>query len=175
MPVVDFDKSVVTAMIAEAIEFCVAKMGFFDRSEVEQAICAGECSVCEYLYHGLARALGEYLGSLDDTVRAVYVFNPEYGTVADEPIPDRPRASPGINLIAWVSRKSAALSSVVELLCEAVEEGCESLVCQEANALCYRIDAVITDDDEVQRRSGYGALIHSLNVRPLEIWQRQEA
>lgn len=38
--------------------------------------------------------------------------------------------------------------------------------------LCYELDVKVTDDEEVQKRIGYGALVNSLYVRPIEIWHR---
>jgi len=34
------------------------------------------------------------------------------------------------------------------------------------------LDVRLVDDKEVQERTGYGVLIGSLYVRPLEIWRR---
>jgi hypothetical protein len=112
------------------------------------------------------------LGSVDDTVKAIYTYEPEYATSTDEAIPDRPNLSPGINLIAWVSRKSAALSSVVASVSLALAEEHKRLACPKANALCHELDVKVADDGEVERRTGYGALILSLSVPPIEIWHR---
>jgi hypothetical protein len=133
---------------------------------------SGDCSVCEYLRYALAKGVAEYLGSMDDTVKAIYIYEPEYATSMDVAIPSRPNLSPGINLITWVSRKSAALSSVVASVNSALAEECKQLACPKANALCYQLDVEVADDDEVYRQTGYGLLINSLYVRPIEIWQR---
>lgn len=172
MPAIKFDSTIVTGMMEDAIEFCAKKTRFKDRERVLGALRCGDCSVCEYLRYGLAKGVAEYLGSVDDTVKAVYIYEPEYATSVDGPIPGRPNLSPGISLIAWVSRKSAALSSVVASVRSALAEEYRQLACPKANALCYELDVTVADDDEVQRRTGYGALISSLYVRPMEIWRR---
>jgi hypothetical protein len=172
MPAIKFDSTIVTGMMGDAIKFCAEKMRFNGEEQVLEALRCGDCSVCEYLRYGLARGVAEYLGSLDDTVKAIYTYEPEYATSVDEPLPDRPNLTPGINLIAWVSRKSAALSSVVTSVSSALAEEYEQLACPKANALCYMLDVKVADDDEVQERTGYGALIGSLYVRPLEIWHK---
>jgi len=172
MPTIEFDTTIVTGMMEEAIKFCAEKTRCEDKEQVLGALRCGDCSVCEYLRYGLAKGVAEYLGSLDGTVKAIYTYEPEYATSVDEPIPDRPNLTPGINLIAWVSRKSAALSSVVTSVSSALAEECKQLACPKANALCYTFDIKAADDDEVQERTGYGALIGSLYVRPLEIWRR---
>ncbi len=172
MPAIKFDSTIVTGMMEDAIEFCAEKTRFNDNEQVLGALRCGDCSVCEYLRYGLAKGVAEYLGSLDETVKAIYTYEPEYATSVDEPIPDRPSLTPGINLVAWVSRKSAALSSVVTSVSSALAEEHKRLTCPKANALCYMLDVKVADDDEVQERTGYGALIGSLYVRPLEIWRR---
>jgi len=167
-----FDSAIVTNMMEEAIEFCAEKAGLKGKEQAVEALRHGDCSVCEYLRYGLAKGVAEYLGSVDDTVKAVYIYEPEYATSGDGPLPGRPNLSPGISLIAWVRRKSAALSSVVTSVRSALAEEYRQLACPKANALCYELDVTVADDDEVQRRTGYGALISSLYVRPMEIWRR---
>jgi hypothetical protein len=172
MSAITFDTAIVTGMMEDAIEFCAEKTGLQGSEQVLQALRCGDCSVCEYLRYGLAKQVAEYFGSVDDTIKAIYTYEPEYAASADEPIPGQPNLSPAISLIAWVSRKSAALSSVVASVNSALTEECRRFACPKANALCYEIDVKVADDNEVQRRTGYGALINSLFVHPMEIWQR---
>lgn len=172
MSVSTFDTTIVTGMMEDAIKFCAEKTRFKDEEQVLGALRCGDCSVCEYLRYGLAEGVAEYLGSVDDTVKVIYTYEPEYATSMDESLPDRPNLSPGISMIAWVSRKSAALSSVVTSLGSTLAEELRRLACPKANALCYMLDVKLVDDKEVQERTGYGALIGSLYVRPLEIWPR---
>jgi len=172
MPAITFDTTVVKNMMEDAIEFCARKTSLEGKAQVLEALRRGDCSVCEYLRYGLAKGVAGYLGSVDDTIKVIYIYEPEYATSVDESIPGRPSLSPGINLIAWVSRKSAALSSVVASVSSALAEECRRLACPKANALCYMLDVEVADDDEVQRRTGYGLLIKSLYVHPMEIWCR---
>lgn len=168
MPMMTFDTGIVSSIMEDAIDFCVRKTGLKHRGQILEAMHRGDCSVCEYLRHGLAKGVAKYLGSVDDTIEAVYTYEPEYATSVDEPVP----VSPGLNLIARVSRKSAALSSVVASVGLALAEEYKELGCPKANALCYEIDVKVADDDEVRKRIGYGALINSLYVRPTEVWHR---
>ncbi|MBM4466808.1 MAG: hypothetical protein FJ014_14870 [Chloroflexi bacterium] len=172
MSVSTFDTTIVTGMMEDAIEFSAKKMGLKGRDQTLEALRCGDCSVCEYLRYGLAEGVADYLGSVDDTVKAIYTYEPEYATSVDDPLPGRPNLSPGISMLAWVSRKSAALSSVVTSLGSALAEEFGRLACPKANALCSMLDVKLVDDKEVQERTGYGALIGSLYVRPLEIWRR---
>lgn len=75
-------------------------------------------------------------------------------------------------MIAWVTRKSAALSSLISLIGSHLAQGFTQFSCPHANALCSKLDVHIVDDDEVLMRTGYGALLTSFYVRPIEVWRR---
>jgi len=85
---------------------------------------------------------------------------------------ERPSLSPGMSLIVWVDRKTAALNSIVDSLGAALSATAKPLSCTFANALCWMLDAQFVDDQQVERRMGYGALINSMYVRPIEVWRR---
>jgi hypothetical protein len=172
MPTLSFDNAIVTEMMKEALEFCAEKTGLKDREHARNVVLTGDCCVCEYLRFGLVQKVAEYLGSVDDTIQAIYTYEPEYATSVDGAIPDRPNLSPGFNLIARVSRKSAAQSSVVASMRSALAEEYRRLGCPKANVLCSELDVRVVDENEVEKRTGYGALINSLYVRPIEVWHR---
>lgn len=167
MSTITFSSAVMAGLLGSAFDYCVQMMGLPGREAALAALQRGDCAVCESLRSGMAAAVAEYLGSVDDTVKAVYSYNPERATSTDEPV-----SALGINLIAWVTRKSAALSSVADVIRTELAEAYTRLGCPKANALCYALDVQVVDDDEVRDRTGYGALIHSLYVRPQRIWQR---
>jgi len=75
-------------------------------------------------------------------------------------------------MIVWASRKSAALSSVVNMLSSAIAEEVKRLECPKSNALCHTVDTDIVDDGEVLGRTLYDALVRSLYVQPVEIWNK---
>jgi hypothetical protein len=166
-----FDNALVTSMVEEAIAFCAEKTGARTREEVVDAISNGDCAVCDYLKYSLAKKVGECLGSMDETIKAVYIYEPEYGVGADNHLDHGLGLRSGINLVAWVERKTAALASIVASLNEALVEACKRLSTSE-NGLRYLLDVKLTDDNEVTNRLGYGALIHSIYVRPTEVWSR---
>ncbi len=168
MSATTFDSAVVAGLLGSALDYCAEKAGLPGREAALAAVQSGECATCECVRHGLAMAVAEYLGSVDSTIRAIYVYDPERAAAVDEPV-----VTLGINLIVWTSRKSAALASLVDLVRKALAEEHARLACPKANALCCALDVQIADDDQVQNRAGYGALIHSLYVRPQEIWRRQ--
>lgn len=173
MSMTNFDTSVTTNMIEEALEFCAAKAGLRGSESARNALRGADCCACEHLRYALAKRLAEYLGSVDETIKTVYTYEPEYSTMSEGPIADRPSLTPGFNLVVKVSRKSAALSSLIASVNSALAQACRELGCPTANALCYEFDVGVADVGDVQRNSGYGALINSLTVRPIEIWHRE--
>lgn len=161
-----------TAM-ENALLFCAEKMNLNGKEQVLQARKNGDCVVCEYLRYGLAKSLAEYLGSMDNRAKSIYIYDDlDTSLTWSDDSPDRPNNAPGIRMIVWVSRKSPALSSLVDTLSAIVEEESRQLACPKANGLCHQLDVIVVDDQEVERRTGYGALIHSIYLRPIEIWHR---
>jgi hypothetical protein len=166
-----FDSSVMKRMIESALDLA-PKVEF---STVEQTVAAlqrGDCAVCERVRYGLAQRIAEYLGSVDTSLKAVYVYEPEYAVAGDGAGPESSAMSPGIHMIAWAGRKSAALASVVNMLGSSLAEESKAVACPKANALCYALAVQVVDDDEVLGRTGYGALVNSLYVRPIQLWRR---
>jgi hypothetical protein len=169
---ITFEKAVVSRMFDEAIEFCAAKSGLNGTEKARQALGKGDCGVCEYLRYALAREVAEYLGSMDGSITAIYTYEPEYATGPDLGGSGYPRTQPAINLIVRANRKSAALSSIIAALGAAMEEELRRLGCPHANALCRELAVHLADEQDVNKRMGYGALIDSLYVRPIEVWHR---
>jgi hypothetical protein len=167
-----FDSALVTSMMEESIAFSAEKTGDRIKEEVIDAILEGDCAACDYLKYSLAKKVGEYLGSVNETVKAVYVYEPEYGTGADNHFDHNSLGlKSGINLVAWVESKADTLSSIVAPLNEALVEACQRLgICDDE--LRYLLDVKLTDDNEVSNKIGYGALVHSICVRPTQVWSR---
>lgn len=162
----------VAEMMEKAIMFCAEKSGLSDGDQVARARARGDCATCEYLRFGLANEVASYLGSIDETIKSVYVYEPETATSMNGNIHNKPRLVPGINMIVQVSRKTAALGSLLASVVSTVEEEIRRLSCPDANALCNMIDIIVVDDQELASRMGYGALIGSLYTPPIEIWNR---
>lgn len=163
---------VAKAILQDALAFADSKSGLQDSGKSRLAIRDGDCAVCEYLRHGVAQAVAKYLGETDEAIKAVYAYQPEYATMSDALVDGQPRRSPGINLIAWVNRKTAALSSLLAMLGAAISEEFQLLGCPKGNALCGLLDVQLVDDADIVGRSGYGALVDSLYVRPMQVWHR---
>jgi hypothetical protein len=172
MATITVETTVVKDMLEGALESCAKKLGLKSGAHVRQLAGKGNCAICDSLCNEMAGRLAEYLGSSDDRIKAIYTYDPEYATSADGPVAGRPRMAPAINLLAWVSRKSGTLPLMVAMLSEALANDYRSFACSDANAPCYQLDVQVADDEEVRTRTGYGALVGSVHVQPIEVWRR---
>jgi hypothetical protein len=155
-----------------AMLFCAEKVGLRSKEEVMAARKQGDCALCDYLRYGLAKELSAQLASLDETIKAVYVYEPEIITGGDSLLSTGPPMVPAMNMIVWVSRKTAALESLLASTIRGLEEQLMELGCDRANSLCHMLDTNLVDDEEVRASRGYGALLSSVQVLPIPIWRR---
>ncbi len=159
-------------MMEKAIAFCAQRIRTQTMEETMDTIRKGDCQACQHVKYYLAKQIGEILGSVDENVKAIYIYEPDYAAGIYDATGEEPNLASGINMIAWVGRKTAALSSVVASLDEALMAARAPLLCPKASRICYSLDAVIVDDEEVSNRMGYGALIGSLHVHPTMVWSK---
>lgn len=165
--------TLLTEMMDKAIIFSAEKMGFEGRDQVVEARAQGDCATCDYLRYGLAKEVANYLGITDKTIQVVFFFEPEGPILPSKRQGAASRLSPGISLILRVSRKTAALESLIASVISSIEEEYKRVHCPEAKALCNMIDIITVEDEEIERRTGYGALVGSLFMPPMEIWKRK--
>ncbi len=174
MGTVTIDAAAIGNMTESALAFCARQTGFRDVEEARKCIKDGECVVCGYLTYALSKEIGEYLGGIDNSVQAVYSYEPEYSTGGFHLDGHAPAIDQGINLIVSVDRKNAALASIVASLEDAVREAMKPLACSRATASCHALDVKVADAEEVTSRRGYGALLSSLHAPPLMLWARSD-
>ncbi len=175
MATVQMDQALADKMVEKAISFCADKKFTGDVEQTRQALRKGRCDACEYLSYSLVRQVGEYLGGIDRTVKAVYAFKPDRAplTQQDGNVTAGRRAS-GINLIAWVDRKSAALSALGTTLETVLSYSRRRIGCVNATPACCNFNMQMVDDKEVQEGRGYGAIVQSMYVRSIQVWARLE-
>ncbi len=167
------DQALASKMVDEAILFCAEKNFSGDKQHTMSALRMGRCEICGDVIEGVGRQIGEYLGQVDKTVKAVYRFGPELGyeESRDEgKFVDRRRA--GINLVAWADRKSAALGALGVTLEAVLAESRRKIGCEKATPACYTLDLQIVDDEDVQFRRGYGAIVDNEFLRSTKVWAR---
>src|SRR4030065_1376508 len=99
------DQSLTDKMIDDAIIECAEKIFAGDSMRMRQSLLQSHCENCRCVAECLARQIGEYLGRVDRTVKAVYNYQPLEETHKDPAGASAPSA--GINLVVWVGRRSA--------------------------------------------------------------------
>ena len=80
----------------------------------------------------------------------------------------------GINLIAWVDRKSAALYALGDTLETVLSESRRKVGCKNAQHACYTLDVQLVDNEDVTDRRGYGVVVNSRYVRSTQVWARED-
>lgn len=167
------DQALADRMVENAVLFCADKRFDGDRTQAVESLRRGRCDICDYLAYSLVRQVGDYLGCLDRTVKAVYLFEPEKASLSLQPagMAARRRDS-GINLVAWVDRKSAALGAITSTLETVLNESRRKIGCPNAVPACYNLNVQMVDDREVQEGIGYGAIVQSMYVRSIQVWTR---
>jgi len=175
MPSVQMDQALADKMVEKAIASCAEKKFSSDIQEAKYALCQGRCDICEDLTNSLVRQLGEYLGQMDRTVRAVYQYEPEYATMRlQSGTHTRTGRKGGINLVAWVDRKSAALNALTDTLETVLSESRRKIGCKNAGPACYTMDVQLVDNKDVLERRCYGVIVNSMYVRSSQVWMRDD-
>jgi hypothetical protein len=77
---------------------------------------------------------------------------------------------PLVHLIVWTGRKTAALRAFIGVLDRALTQTYADLLGKPQ--VTSLLDVQVIDDDDVERRAGYGALLGSIHHRPMQIWAR---
>ncbi len=174
MSSMQLDQALADRMVEKAAASTAADLFAGNSQDVLQAIRQGRCDVCCHCSDRLVQLVGEYLGQMDKTVKAIYRYEPEYSL--DPPqsgSADRTHKA-GINLIAWVARKSAALQSLGATLETLLTESRLNVGCRKGSAACYTLDISMVDDRDIDENRGYGAIIQHTLMRSFPAWTRPE-
>ena len=160
--------AVAQEFLETALGYCGDRMQWSQDEVSIDCIRSNPCALAFFRY-SIAEQISRYVGSMDETVKAVFYYDND--TMLDEDISGLPSNSAcQVHLVAWVSRKTDALQALASALNRALATVC-------ANTFnCFPsqhvLDMQLADDDDIQRRVGYGALLMSLHRGCLKIWQR---
>jgi hypothetical protein len=173
---IQIDQALIDKMVEEALTECADLNFAGDTHRLRQSITQGHCEYCQQLNACLARRVGEYLGRVDRTVRAIYQYEPveaiDEGDFQPISVPPPEENFVGVNLIVWVERKSAALSALLETLEAALSASKVIVHCADATPSCFALDVKLVSDLEVQEGRGLGLLIKHRYLRSHPIWTR---
>jgi hypothetical protein len=157
-------------MFEQAIVECADKLYAGDTLRMRQSLLQSHCENCHCVAECLARFIGEYLGKVDRTVKAVYNYQPldeirrDTGGIIEPLV--------GINLVVWVERKSAALSALLQTLEESLKNSRTRIGCAVATPACFALDVVFVSDHDVQEGRGLAMLVREAGIRSIPIWNR---
>lgn len=160
--------STAEVVLRQAMDFCAEKVGAASTECVIESLKVGDKNACSYCRYSVAKQVGEALGSLDEHVKAAFVFDDE-ATYQDICFGAARQTAP-IHLLVWVERKTGALASLVEALDQALAKSYADLLGSSPTA--HVLDAQVIDDADVESNRGYGALLRSLHNRPMKVWSR---
>ena len=167
------DQALTDQMVEKSVSECAETYFAGDNRKLKQAIFKGQCEYCKCISNRLTKHICDYLGQVDKTIKAVYkyypVLNPdEQGEFQEHYY--------GINLIAWVERKSAALSTLAESLEKGLSVSQLKLGCVKANPSCFTLDIIMVDTTDIQEQRGFGLMVaESINLHSEVVWKRAQA
>jgi hypothetical protein len=164
------DQSLTDKLFDQAIVECADEIFAGDALRMRQSLLQSHCENCKCVAVCLARLIGEYLGQVDRTVKAVYNYQPLEDTDKEPFETSEPFV--GINLVVWVERKSAALSALLETLESVLNASRNQIGCAIATPACFALNVMMVSDHDVQEGQGLGLLIRAAGVRSIPVWKR---
>jgi hypothetical protein len=111
---------------------------------------------------------------MDKNVKAVYRYKSELSFHSSGESGMVSTTGVGINLVAWVERKSAALNALGSTLETVISNSRRKISCQKATPACFILDVQTVDDIDLIERRGYGVVVDSRYIRSTKVWARTE-
>jgi hypothetical protein len=160
--------SIAEDVTSKALDFCARKLGVDGPKAAAVCLSRRDHNAVDYCHYSIADQVGAALGSLDENVQAVYMF--DYDATAEDICFDESPFTPLVHLLVLVERKTEALNALVATLDRALAKSYARVVGPEG--LQHLLDVQTVDTEDVAQRIGYGALLSSLHHRPLKVWNR---
>jgi hypothetical protein len=175
MATVQMDQSLADQMVENAIHYCSQRKFQGNHQQAVVALRQGRCDACHLLSDSLVSQVGEYLGRVDKTVKAVFRYAPEYPGAQNFTVSPSGTTKGGIHLIAWVDRKSAALSALGITLETGLAQSRRKIDCINSSPSCFNLDIQMVDDRDIQESRSFGLLANNTFVRSSTVWSRPSA
>ncbi len=160
--------AIANAALEQALNFCAEKMALNGRQAALEHLQASDRMAYSYFNYKLAEQAAEWLGTWDEDIKAVYIF--DYDATPEDVCFGEATQPEILHLIVWTRRKTSALSSLLEALNRALAQSCSDLTGK--SELMVTLDPHPVDDDDVQNSIDCAAMLSSLHTRPLRIWER---
>ena len=171
---VQIDQTLADTMVAEAVANCAQQKFNGDTERALRALNQGHCDICRLLSDSLVEQIGAYLGKMDKNVKAVYRYEPELSFHSSGESGLVSTTGVGINLVALVERKSAALNALGSTLETVISKSRRKISCQKATPACFILDVQTVDDVDLVERRGYGVVVENRYIRSTRIWSRKD-
>jgi len=168
MPALSDVAGIAQTALDNALDFCAQKMRLPGPHAVADHLRQGDHRAVGYCQYGLARQVAEYLAAMDQEISAVYMY--DYDATPEDVCFAEGTPAPLVHLIARVGRKTSGLNSLVAGLDRALTQGYAELIGRPD--LAHVLDVQVVDETDVLNRTGYGALLSSLHMQPMQIWKR---
>lgn len=136
--------------------------------EVVKSLNQGDVTAHRELKLGLARHIAEYLGFLDEDVKAVFVADHMDQYAEDGNEPERRWV---VHLVIFANPKTAALTSLVNALDRALTRALQE---SGAGVETERfLDVQLVNSAELENLARYAALLRAPKYLPTRVWQRE--
>jgi len=169
------EKSLADSLVFSAVTDYADQGYSGNTAQVLDMLRQGRCDICRVFTNHLVFHIVRYLSQVDKNLKAVVKYEPEPALLnpmaASHNLASK---QSGINLIAWVDRKSAALSSLNATLESALCESRKKLGCPNAQPACFNLDIQMVDDREVSEGRGYGLVVNQPFLRSIGVWKRPD-
>ena len=161
-------------MVEEALASCANRYFEGDHSTTLEALQKGRRDVCQCFTEIIGRQISEYLGQMDRTVKAVYEYKTDPSALRTFNQEGDSGQKVGINLVAWVERKSAALTALVATMETVLNQSQKKLGLGETGVPNIPLNVVMVEDQDVLERRGFGVIASSELVHSAQVWPNLE-
>lgn len=149
------------ALIGRAIDRCARRRGELAESTLER-LRRGDPEAHSSFRYALAKELGEYLGGLGASFRALYI----YGSA----MRDAASLCSDIDILAVVERRRDEVARLL-LRIDLALSTCYRELLRGAAAPLSLLDVHVVDAREERERQGYGALLTGYGTCPVCLWR----
>jgi hypothetical protein len=150
------------ALVERAIDRCARRAGEASESTLER-LRRGDPETHSSFRYALAKELGEYLGGLGVSFRALYLYGSAMGNAAS--------LCSDIDILAVVEQRRDEVTRLLFRIDLALA-ACYRELLQGIPTPASLLDVHIVDASEERERRGYGALLTGLGTCPVCLWRR---
>jgi hypothetical protein len=167
------DQSLTDDMVERALAICADENLEGDVYALHQTLAHGNDEYRDAFNEQLAGQIGEYIGQLDKTVKAVFSLVPhETARPVNQGAIGHTQKQYRLNLVVWVERKSEALSALIETLESALTISLQKSGLDGNTGEEFILDANLIDDIDVAQRRGFGLVVENQTLQSRPVWQR---